>query len=72
MIFLPLNDTEPNRYSGPPIVTLVLILINFLVMVFKPFLWEVFTTDLYTIYGSVPQFLINEQGGGALATRVVR
>jgi membrane associated rhomboid family serine protease len=68
VIFLPLNDTEPNRYSGPPIVTLALITANFLVMVCKPFLWEIFTSDLYTLYGSVPRFLIHEQGGGALAS----
>ena len=68
MIFLPLNDTEPNRYGGPPIVTLVLITVNFLVMVLKPFMWRIFTTDLYTLYGSVPQFLLQEQGGGALAS----
>lgn len=68
MIFLPLNDTEPNRYSGLPIVTLALITANFLVMVFKPFLWEIFAIDFYSLFGSVPQYLINERGGGALAS----
>ena len=68
MIFLPLNDTETNRYSGPPIITLALITVNFLVMVLTTLVWGFFPVDLYTLYGSVPQYLINEQGGGALAS----
>jgi membrane associated rhomboid family serine protease len=67
-MFLPLNDTETNRYSGPPIMTLTLIAVNILVMVAKPFLWQVFSRDLYRLFGSVPQFIFQEQGGGALAS----
>jgi membrane associated rhomboid family serine protease len=67
-MFLPINDTEQNRYSSLPMMTISLVVINFLVMVAKPFLWQIFPSDLYKLYGSVPQFLINEQGGGALAS----
>lgn len=68
MIFLPLNDTEPNRYAGPPVMTLLLLAINILVMFAKPLLWDLIPYNLYSLYGSVPQFLVNEQGGGALAS----
>ena len=67
-MFIPLNDSESNRYSGPPVMTLTLLAVNFLVMVAQPFLWGLFSRDLFNLYGSVPQFLVNEQGGGALAS----
>jgi membrane associated rhomboid family serine protease len=67
-MLLPLNDTESNRYSGPPLVTLTLLGINILVMGLKPLLWQVFSRDLYLLYGSVPRLVITEQGGGALAS----
>lgn len=66
MLFLPFNDTESNRYGGPPLMTLTLVLLNVLVMIAKPFLREML--PLYGLFGSVPQFLIHEQGGGALAS----
>ncbi len=66
MIFIPLNDTEPNRYGGPPLMTLSLVVINILVMIVATL-----QPDLklfYTLFGSVPQFVVNEEGGGALAS----
>lgn len=68
MLFLPLNDTESNRYSGLPIMTLTLIVLNILVMVAKPFLWRMLSQDLYNLYGSVPQLIFRQQGGGALSS----
>jgi membrane associated rhomboid family serine protease len=68
-MFLPLNDSEQNRYSGLPIMTLTLIVANLMVMVAKLFLWPLFPNfSFYNLYGSVPQFLVNEQGGGALSS----
>jgi membrane associated rhomboid family serine protease len=67
-MFLPLNDTEQNRYSGIPIMTFLLLAANVMVMAAKPFLWQFFSFNFYNLYGSVPQYLINEQGGGALAS----
>lgn len=66
MLFIPLNDTESSRYGGPPLMTLTLVLINVLVMVFKPLLRDMM--PFYGLFGSVPQYIINEQGGGALAS----
>lgn len=67
-MFLPLTDTEPNRYTGLPLMTLTLVVVNVLVMAAKPFLWDSLSANLYNLYGSVPQFMVNEQGGGVLAS----
>lgn len=66
MIFIPLNDTEPNRYGGPPLMTLSLVVINILVMIVATLQPDL--RVFYTLFGSVPQFVINEEGGGALAS----
>lgn len=66
MLFLPINDTESNRYGGPPLMTLTLVVLNVLVMIAKPFLYD--WIPLYGLFGSVPKYLISEQGGGALAS----
>lgn len=66
MLFIPISDTESNRYSGPPLMTLTLVLLNVIVMIAKPFLRQVL--PLYGLFGSVPQYIIHEQGGGALAS----
>ncbi len=66
MVFIPLNDTEENRYGGPPLMTLILVVLNVLGMVIKTFVWG--TMPFYGLYGSVPTFVFSEQGGGALAS----
>ncbi len=65
---MPLNDTEQNRYAGPPIMTLTLLVINLFVMLLSPLLWNMLAPNLYNLFGSVPQYLITQQGGGALAS----
>jgi membrane associated rhomboid family serine protease len=65
MLFLPLKDTEPNRYSGLPFVTMILVLANCLVWVLTLFMPEEL---LYPLFGSVPTFVVNAQGGGALSS----
>lgn len=67
-MFLPLNDTEANRYSGMPIMTFFLVVVNVLIFAAKPFLWDTFQLNFYNLYGSVPQFVLNEQGGGVLSS----
>jgi membrane associated rhomboid family serine protease len=63
---IPLNDTEPNRYGGIPIMTICLVLVNCLVMIAKPFLWEFM--PLYTLFGSVPLQVFHQLGGGGLSS----
>ncbi len=66
MFFLPLNDSERNRYGGPPIMTLVLVLLNIIVMILKPLFQA--ALPFYRLYGSVPQYIFAGQGGGALSS----
>lgn len=65
---LPLNDTEPNRYSYFPITTVLLILVNCFVYLveltvgrddFWPFIMK---------YGVTPTLILGVQGGGALSS----
>lgn len=66
---LPLNDTEPNRYTSFPFMVLLIIAVNILVLAYQEILlldgefayWE----TLYT-FGSVPTLILSRQGGGAL------
>jgi len=64
---LPLNDTEPNRYSYFPFMTVLLIVTNSFI-----FLVEVLIvrTDFWPFlmrYGVTPTLILDAQGGGALS-----
>ena len=68
---IPLTDLQPNRYTSFPIITLLLIVINMLALVLQFVLLE-FNIDGYIeliyLFGSVPTFVIGQQGAGALAS----
>lgn len=68
---IPLTDLQPNRYTSFPIMTLLLIVINMLALVLQFLLLE-FNIDGYIelifLFGSVPTFVIGQQGAGALAS----
>ena len=70
MLF-PLNDTEPNRYTGLPIMVISIIAINILVMVYEAILLTesdaAYLSHLYA-FGSIPTLILNIQGGGALTS----
>jgi membrane associated rhomboid family serine protease len=64
---LPLNDTEPNRYSYFPIVTVLLILANCFVYLME---LSVGRDDFWSFlmkYGVTPTLILGVQGGGALS-----
>jgi membrane associated rhomboid family serine protease len=63
---LPLNDTEQNRYSSIPIMTILLMSINILLLFAKPFLGEI--RPLYMSFGSVPLQVFNQIGGGGISS----
>jgi membrane associated rhomboid family serine protease len=64
---LPLNDTEPNRYSYFPIVTMLLIIVNCFVFSLE----LVFVGDndwsFFIKYGLTPTLILGARGGGALS-----
>ena len=64
---IPLNDTEQNRYSFFPIMTVILIVINCFVSYFD---WFVIREDFwpfYMKYAVTPRLILSGQGGGALS-----
>ena len=64
---LPLNDTEPNRYSFFPIMTVALILINCVVLVLEFLIPNQEFWDFLMKYGVTPTLILSTQGGGALS-----
>jgi membrane associated rhomboid family serine protease len=66
----PLNDTEPNRYSFLPIMTVLLIVVNCLVFLLELLslrngpsrFWEVIAK-----FGVTPTLILTTQGAGALS-----
>ncbi|MCB8944318.1 MAG: rhomboid family intramembrane serine protease [Ardenticatenaceae bacterium] len=68
---IPLNDTEPNRYSSLPIMVMTIIAINILVMAYEEILWSesdfAYLSHLYS-FGSIPTLILSLRGGGALTS----
>jgi len=64
---LPLNDTEQNRYSFFPIMTLVLIVINCLVFYVEMFVVRNDYWPFFMKYAVTPRLILSAQGGGALS-----
>ncbi len=66
---LPLNDTEPNRYSPFPLVTFTLIALNCLVYYAETVL--IFPSETgffyFFLFGFSPALMFEVHGGGALA-----
>jgi membrane associated rhomboid family serine protease len=65
----PLNDTEPNRYSLMPIMTILLIVVNTGVLLAEP--WTVAHQDYwayYMKYASTPRLILEMKGTGFLSS----
>lgn len=64
---LPLNDTEPNRYSFFPVVTVLLIAANCFFFYIEIFVVD---EDFWTFlmkYAATPRLILSAQGAGALS-----
>lgn len=64
---IPLNDTESNRYSFFPIMTVLLIVANCLIFYLEIF---VISEDFWTFlmkYAATPRLILNAEGAGALS-----
>jgi membrane associated rhomboid family serine protease len=64
---LPLNDTEPNRYSYFPIMTVLLIIVNCFVFSVEMFLVEEDYWTFFMKYALTPTLVLGVQGAGALS-----
>ncbi len=64
---MPLNDTEPNRYSFFPIMTVSLIVVNCLVYYMELFLIKGDGWDFMMKYALTPTLILGVQGAGVLS-----
>lgn len=68
---LPLNDTEPNRYSYFPLMTIFLIILNSVIEFSKPLYLPEMTLQEYweflMRYAFTPQLVLATQGAGMLS-----
>ena len=64
---LPLNDTEQNRYSFFPIMTVVLIVVNCFVFYLQWFVVGENYWQFFMRYAITPRLILSGQGAGALS-----
>ena len=67
---IPLTDTEPNRYSNFPFMTVLLISMNVLVLAFQETVYQIdpmFYRQIVYLYGAVPAWIWYRQGLGAVS-----
>jgi membrane associated rhomboid family serine protease len=64
---LPLNDTEPNRYSFFPVVTVLLIAVNTFIFFIEPQIVRDGYWEFYMKFATTPVLIRSAQGGGALS-----
>lgn len=65
---LPLNDTEPNRYSTTSYMTLILILVNTVILIWELSLSSELRMGVFYIFGSTPSLIWARQGAGIIST----
>jgi membrane associated rhomboid family serine protease len=65
---LPLNDTEPNRYSEFPYMTVTLIVINTLILVWELILPMDTLRGVIWTFGITPSLVWARQGAGIIST----
>lgn len=64
---LPLNDTEQNRYSFFPMMTVILIVVNCFVFYVEMFVVRGDYWPFFMKYAVTPRLILITQGGGALS-----
>ncbi len=65
---LPLNDTEPNRYSAFPYMTVTLIVVNTMILIWELTLPEETLHGVIWTFGSTPGLIWERQGTGIIST----
>jgi membrane associated rhomboid family serine protease len=64
---IPINDTEPNRYSRLPAMTITLIVVNTLILVWELSLPFDELYSLIKVYGVTSSLIFNRQGAGVIS-----
>ena len=65
---LPLNDTEPNRYSALPWMTITLIMVNTVILAWELALPTDALRGVFWVFGSTPSLLWAREGAGIIST----
>lgn len=63
----PLNDTEPNRYSFFPIMTVTILVVNCLIYYIEIFIVGSNYWPFFMKYAVTPHLILSAQGAGALS-----
>lgn len=63
---LPLNDTEKNRYSFFPVITVLLILVNCFIYYIEPYIVDSYW-NFYMKFGTTPMLIRQTVGGGTIS-----
>ena len=64
---LPLNDTESNRYSFFPFMTLALIVVNTFILIWELYLPEYYLRMVFWIFGFTPSLTWAREGAGMIS-----
>ena len=64
---LPLNDTEPNRYSAIPFMTITLIVVNALILIWELTLPTDRLRGVFWVFGITPSLIWARQGAGIIS-----
>ena len=65
---LPINDSDPNRYSRIPVMTLLLILVNTVILYWEFSLPEGWLMGIIYTFGSTPSLMWAREGAGIIST----
>ncbi len=68
---IPLNDTESNRYSNFPFMTIAIICVNAAILGFETTMMRSSRAEFWELiylYGTVPSMMLAQLGGGALSS----
>lgn len=65
---LPINDTEPNRYSRSPYMTMMLIAANTAILIWEMTLPISDLRNVFRTFGSTPSLIWSMQGGGIISS----
>ena len=64
----PINDTEPNRYSAFPVMTITLIIVNTAILVWEMMLPEHALRNIFLVFGFTPSLIWSRQGAGIISS----
>jgi membrane associated rhomboid family serine protease len=64
---LPINDSQPNRYSLFPVMTILIIVVNTLVFILEMNLNSRALYAVFLTYGTIPADIWNREGAGIIS-----